>query len=166
MNSLAPVTIVAIATALGGCAGLHSSMPGQSLTEDYVVGGGKLQWGDRIIVAAKIFEQNDRMAVCGLWTVRNKHVLSIGMHDYFVETGIIRVNGENVVHNLTFMPELDYAENMVGEPTSCIVTTREWRPEYDNAKVEVIFPRQNLGAGEMEDTKYFFRQAKVEDITR
>ena len=157
----------AIAISLGGCALLNDPLKGQSLDTDYAVGGGELQWGDKIIAAAKVFKYDDRVAVCGLWTVDNKQVLSIGMHDYFVETGIVRVGGENMVHNLTFMPEIDYSDNMSGEPTNCIVTTKSWRPEYDNAKVEVVFPRQNLGAGEMEDTKYFFRRSKqVEDITQ
>lgn len=156
---------VVLSALLSGCAWFYDPMNTQTLTPDYAVGGGSLQWGDQIIVAAKVSEQDGRVAICGLWTVANESTISIGVHEYFVGSGIIRVNGSTVAQNLDFLPRKGFSENMLGQATGCALTGQSWQSAYDGAKTEIIFPRQDLGAGEMEDTKYRFRQTEVIDIT-
>ncbi len=156
----------AAVAALSGCIGLGSKIPASTVDKDYAVGDGNLQYGDTIIAAIDAFESSGKLAFCGVWTVRDSTGMGEGMHEYFVDTGIVRLDGRNRHYNLGIARRVEYQPNLSGESANCIRTTTDWRNSFDTARVEVVFPPQSVGAGEMEDTKYHFRPVMVEDVTR
>ncbi|MEM1276028.1 MAG: hypothetical protein AAGH74_05850 [Pseudomonadota bacterium] len=123
----------------------HISTAGSELDQSYVTVGGHWNDGAIVTVMARAVERDGRLAVCGAWTVKRQSVLTDNLHDRIVAAGVVYVDGNRVVDNLSFMQEVSFANDLRGKATNCIVTDRAWSEASQSLNIRL--PRQSFGSG-------------------
>ncbi len=129
----------AIFAGLVGCAQVAStSLPDQPVDASYIVRGGGS--GPVLAVAAKVFEDNKMVAVCGAWA----HSKFIDPYagtfiDQYMSSSSLRFDDVTIVGSLTSFRKVGF-DKKVGPtgPATCFRTDMPWKAGYSDLEPKFI----------------------------
>lgn len=150
---------------LAGACAQGARVEPQSVTPDYVIGGGEWDSGGGITVAARAFEQNGATVVCGAWATDRQSAVSAGLNENVMEAASVYAGGVRMVQNLGFMARTSYAENITGARANCIAVAHPWRAAFV-ASTRVEIPRQRFVLDDQSNNSVTFRQSPRPDIVK
>lgn len=162
MFGRAKMLCLALVAALGACAQGAPIEP-QSVTPDYVIGGGEWSSGGGITVAARVFERNGASVVCGAWATDKQSVLSATLNENVIEAASVYAGDTRLVQNLRFMARTAYADSITGARANCVAAAHPWQANFaTSARVEI--PRQRFLLDDRNSNAITFRQSPRPDI--
>lgn len=156
------LTIASLLLLIAGCAPAVQISGGEEVDARYATAGGIWNDGAVITVAARLREEQGRVAVCGVWTVDEASTLTLFLHDRIVQAGSIRLGGQTLVNNLRYMPRVAHGPDLSGAGARCVLTEVAWEDAFADLGPEIRLPRQRLNGGRGSDEPQItFRQAPV-----
>ena len=142
MRSLAPI---ALAAALAGCALLPERVGTASLRGDEALAGGVFSpGGSTLLVSAGLREIEGELAICGAWQPNGPDAVDYGFR--VLDAGIVYVDGERMLQNLSFVTQLGPDRSFPGAPSGCTPAGRAWTPADAARAVEIRLPAQIVEA--------------------
>jgi len=162
--AMTPKLIVPVLAAITAACAQGAAVEPQSVSPDYVIGGGEWDSGGGITIAARAFERNGITVVCGAWTTDQQSAVSATLNENVIEAASIYAGGTRLVQNLNFMSRVRYAENISGAPANCVASAKPWRANFaaDGARVEI--PRLQFVLDDEDNNRVTFRQSSRPDI--
>ena len=143
------------------CAIIPKPIGAESVTNAYSAGGGKFDDGAAVIILIRTFEQQGRVAYCGVRTNQGPTGRTIPLNDLVPGAAILYLAGDRVHQGFENLPELPFRDNMTGAPTRCFVSDRAWESDYADAAPVLVFPRMVFDADEEGGDIVIFRQQPV-----
>ena len=139
MKTVRLLSVFAVSLLLGACT-TTTSLPGSTVDKTYPLDGFQWESGAATYVFYKVFKSGNHVGVCGAWGA--KHAVRSTVHnDQVMGAGIIRVAGQRILQDVSFMAYHGAPENVSGNAANCRQSSVEWRSEFDNAQTELVFPR-------------------------
>ncbi|MBY8977416.1 hypothetical protein KHP62_16510 [Rhodobacteraceae bacterium NNCM2] len=155
VQSLIPLAFCA------ACLGEPSVANQATIDPSYLTAGGYWNDGTTITVIAKAVPEGGMLAICGAWMVNQSSALSIGYNERVMGTGVIQLDGGNIVNNLLYMNQLAYAPNVEGKTANCTITGTPWEAGMEE-RISIRLPRQTYGDGVPSgDPRLEFRQGRL-----
>jgi hypothetical protein len=156
---------LAVALALVGCVALPPPLGTESVTSAYAAGGGQWDDGATVIILVRAFEQDGRVAFCGVWTAHANSTRTLLYNGQVPGVAVLRLAGDRIHQGLGILPEARYRPDMTGATARCYLTDHPWRAAYAAAVPEIRIPRLQFDEGNDEgfglgDT-VVFRQTPV-----
>lgn len=159
--------IIGAALFAAGCTSFTQEQYGEKIDSLYTVGGGEWDDGSQLYVLIRIFQEQDRVALCGAWTTAGTTVQSLFKNENVIETGVLQIEDDWIMQGFQILPQVDFADDMTGKPARCHTTEARWKESYARAKPTIRFARQPFTEGGDKQTDAFvFRQAPVLRIIR
>ena len=150
---------------VAGCATV-TPVGNEQIDPRYSLGGGEWNSGGGITIAARTFERNGVVVVCGAWTMDRQSVLTSELNDNVVAAASVFVGGDRAVNNLSFMRLVPYSDNISGEQANCVATDRPWKAGYSPASTRVRIPRMAFDLDEESGEYLVFRETPRAEIIR
>lgn len=129
---------------------------------DPAISGGTYSTGGGITVALESHRTTDgRIAICGVWAQSQRLTAYVRRSGNSVlAKGSVRVNGQTVHRDLTFLNRVVPAPSYLGSKATCIATQMAWR---EGARVSAHIPRhvvvQNRsGSGSGQEIRFIPRR--------
>ena len=149
------------------CTSFTQEQYGEKIDSLYTVGGGEWDDGSHLYVLVRIFQERDRVALCGAWTTAGTTVQSLFRNENVIETGVLQIDNDWIMQGFQILPQVEFAEDMTGKPARCHTTEAPWKDSYARSKPVVRFARQPFSDGGDKKTDAFvFRQTPVVRIIR
>ena len=163
---LAAVT-AACAVAFPASTGTDTVGPG------YVTGGGTWNTGGGISAVARVYGRDGATVVCGAWATDRQSGQSYLLNEQVMQAASAFLAGERLVHGLSFMARVPWAENIAGAQANCVASPVAWQPGFSEAEPVLRFPRMAFPEdGEPEEGAFggrnntIFRQTPRAEIVR
>lgn len=129
---------------LAACATQGRPIAGQTVDEDYAVGGFQWQSGATVYVLAKTFRSGENVGLCVAWTARGGINVLANAHREVIAAGSVFLDGTRVHQGLGFGNEIGPEGDVIGKASNCIETSTPWRAEFENAEPKPRFPRMRV----------------------
>jgi hypothetical protein len=146
---------------LGACAGIPQQIGTEAVTDAYSAGGGRFDDGASVILLIRTFEQDDRVAYCGVRTGQGPTGRTLLLNDLVPGAAVLYLAGDRIHQGFDPLPEARYRDNMTGATARCFVTDREWRPDYADAAPVLRIARMQFDTDEESGDVVIFRQEPV-----
>lgn len=140
MRLLTPLAAIALAA----CATATQPLPPRTVAPDYVVGGGSFNTGTHVIVAAETFREAGKVGVCAAWAAENVTAMTRPYFDNVLGIGVLQLGGSNILQGFEAFPRAPSRAALAEAPADCVLTGRDWRPEYAGLQPEIEFGRMVL----------------------
>ena len=144
------ILCLVLATAVAACT-QGALVESQSVTPDYVIGGGEWNTGGGITAVARVFERGGATVVCGAWTTDRQSALSVLFNEDVMQTASVFTGRTRLVQNLSFMARVPYADNLSGARANCVASGVPWRADFAAAEPRIRFPRVAFSQGGGDD---------------
>ncbi len=114
-----------------------------TLGPDPVVGGGTYSSPGGLSVALDVQNIGGKTGVCGVWAQSDSQsVMTRGKARQVIGSGAVVLNGQTLVHGLTFLREVAPAKSYSGQTGNCVVSERVWSAQDAAHRAQIIIPRQ------------------------
>ena len=87
-------------------------------------------------------EGSKTLAICGAWTVHHETALTIGLTETAVATGVVQINGQNVLRRPDRFPRLANDAQLAGANAACLDSGRPWEQAFADTQPVLRFVRQ------------------------
>lgn len=152
---------LAVLPLLSTCATLPQAIGTEAVTNAYSAGGGKFDDGASVIMLMRTFEQDGRVAYCGVRTSQGPSGRSLFLNDLVPGAAVLYLAGERIHQGFDGLSEAQYRDDMTGATARCFVTDRPWRPDYAEAEPKLRIARMQFDRDEEGGDTVIFRQEPV-----
>lgn len=156
----APCLAALSALAISGCGILPQPIGTEAVSDAYSAGGGKFDDGASVIMLLRTFEQDGRVAFCGVRTGQGPTGRTIFLNDLVPGVAVLYLDGDRIHQGFRMLPEARYRDDMTGATARCFVTDRPWRADYAEAEPLLRIARLQFDHDDDHDI-VIFRQEPV-----
>ncbi len=146
---------------LFACATIPQPIGTEAVTTAYSAAGGRFDDGASVILLVRAFEQQGRVAYCGLRTAQGPTGRTLLLNDLVPGAAVLYLAGDRIDQGFDRLPEARYRDDMTGATARCFVTDRAWRPDYADAEPRLRITRMQFDADEEDGDVVIFRQEPV-----
>lgn len=146
---------------LPACASIPQPLDTEAVTEAYSAGGGRFDDGASVIILIRAFEQDGRVAYCGVRTAQGPTGRTLLLNDLVPGAAVLYLAGDRIHQGFDRLPEARYRDDMTGATARCFVTDRAWRPVYADAAPVLRVARMQFDSDEESGDVVIFRQEPV-----